>query len=707
MAISTPKSANRLPSQASFKDSIRFLMHDKFPSLLDESIEYYTVLPSTGIYKHFRPGFVDFKRALDQATEQDRTIAGVGSLFDYETFGRKIKRPTPQLLGTSCNGTSLCLKTECFGLVEGVIENNNILENFCWDLGISCIKDLYYSDRNFEDKIVHYFSAFFAQPMAVMQAYQRTKLLKEAVKVVCTAQNFTYTGPLIGGSNHLPLPFYINPTDATAMPDVDSIAGGIGGANLAAFMRYVLPSLFSGNFGTGPDDFTVYGLQDDLYTAIEQTASVQDSDMAYMLQMMLAGKNNVGGVKDKISNLVSDKFVRDEYFPTFKLDGNNVLEVVQADSLLNTTLQGYQLTTNPDHRLQKFRALLFVPSNWMFDLVMPPEDNYSDILGVGPVADFRNNTPGVFNLSSSLFSRNRKVPGKLVDIIPAGNSSVTMTGITPRIEGMVPETVRTRVAMTFSDTSANNATAGQLNNVGRAIKNQWEADGIAMHSEMYVKTSVKGAARPVLLVFETDAVRPATPIRVCSTNTITVNPTAGASIVSCCPGTARYAHLTYNTSVASTYAVNDLVAFRTGAKGDTFLAKVTAVAGSVVTIESVDSAGANTNVIIPCCSDSPDAYGNRGELVKLAGSTLTSSEIMQAEWDTGTSRLLLQVYQPLAAKTTAATGTITLETGDVINVVPAVNGVGVFWSVVAAGGETCNLATISCNSLMRAVLKWN
>ena len=204
----------RVPAQQTYQDAFKFLTWEQFPAVLEKSIRYFGVIPQTGIYQHFNPRVKSFKSALLESTGREFTLSGVGSLIDFDKYGHIIKRPTPQLAGTGCEGNSLCLEPTCFGFVEGVIESNNIIQNMCWSLALPCLKDHFYSDAQFDRKMRRYFSTFFHQAPAVSQAYQRTRLLQEAVKVVCTNRNFEYSGPVIGGPG-LSLPFYINPLDPT------------------------------------------------------------------------------------------------------------------------------------------------------------------------------------------------------------------------------------------------------------------------------------------------------------------------------------------------------------------------------------------------------------------------------------------------------------------------------------------------------------
>lgn len=690
----------RNPQQQSFDDTFRFLVWDQFPAILERSVRYFAVLPQIGIYKQVRDSVKPFMQALHDNVSREFTLSGVGSLIDYEKFGHQIKRPSPQLVGTGCNANSLCIEPTCFGFTEGVIESTNILQNICWSLSMPCLKDFYYSDRQFDRKMKQYFAMFFKQAPAVLQAYQRTRLIKEAIKIVCTDTNFRYTGPVIGGADGISLPFYIDPTDAISFPDTDNLPAGVGvgGANLMAFMHFLAPRLFAGAFDGGMEGFRVYGLKQDYMVAKEQTASVQDHFMDMEMIRLLSART--GSVDDKIDGLVGE-FVHDGLFPTFKLNTGNQFEPVTQEVLEPATIAGYVQTSNPEHALAQYRALLFVPNNWMFSLVEPPKDDFSD-LGLGQGLNFRTNTPGNFPiLSSSMFTRNQigqdgtVILGQAAG--PNGMMVQTAQGLRAR-ERALREAVRTEVLMTYSNTECNNASASQLPNVGPQLVPQGRADGFRLKSTMHIATDVRGTAKPVLLIFKTDTPRSARPIEVCTVEEIEVDQTGSPAIESCCPGGQIYAVLTFTGDASGDFSPGDTAVYRTGARGETYLVDVTAVSGSVVTIESRDD-----ETLLPCCSGSPDDYGTRGTLINDTTPTLSSSEIMKAEWDTVTSALFIETFEPLVASTAGDTATITLENGDVINVVTANNAVGVFVDVQAAGGETCDLSALACNCLVNAV----
>lgn len=699
----------RIPEQQSYEDTVRFLTWEQFPAILDKSIQYFAVLPQVGTYQHFNSGVKDFKTALLDNNSRQFTLSGVGSLINYDEYGHVLKRPSPQLAGTGCEGNSLCLEPTCFGFTEGVIESNNVLQNICWSLSLPCLKDIFYSDAQFERKLKRYFEMFFKQAPAVMQAYQRTRLLKEAIKVVATDQNIRFSGPVIGGQDGISLPFYIDPVDATAFPSLANLPAGvnIGGANLHAFMSHLAPRLFQDAFG-GVESVKVYGLKQDYNIAKEQTASVQDH---FIDQQILAALQAAGSLA-RTEDLLGE-FTHDGLFPTFKTEGaDDEIVPITQEVLEPSTIAGFVQTSNPEHSLAQYRGLLLVPSNWKFDLVEPPRDDFSS-LGLGKGLDFVNNTPGVHPvLSSSMFT------GKTV-----GEDGTVILGDTIGKNGMIvkqarglrnrdraiKEAIRTEVIQTYTDSSCNNATPGQLPSVNRPIVPQGRADGFKLKSTAYFGTDVRGQAKPVLIIFKTDTPRSARPIEVCNITDVDVDQAGEAKLVDCCPGGQAYAVLTFSSDVSAKYAVNDQVIFRSGRKMDTYLARVTAVAGPVVTIQAILSTGEDdTDAEIPCCEGSQnDDYGTLGELIINTGSAATSSEIAKISVDDGTSSWFLELWDPVAATLAGATATVTLENGDTILVQTVADAEGVFVQVEAQAGEAADITEIDCNCLVNAVIAFD
>lgn len=699
-----------LPTQRSYEDTIRFLVHNQFPAIMDKSVKYFRVLPQIGTYRHINSEVVSFKDALLDTTSREFTISGVGSLFDFDKYGHQLKRPTPQLYGTGCEGNSLCLEPTCFGFTEGVIESNNMLQNMCWSLAMMCLKDQLYSERDFPKKMKSYFNMFFQQGPAVLEAYQRTRLLQESIKVVATDRNFTVTGSVIGGSSGISLPFFIDPVDARRFPDLDALTAlgaGVGGANLQAFAQFLAGRLFAGNFSEGMRSVKIYGLGMDMQIAKEQTASVVDNFLTRdMIEALRASSI------DRIANMLGE-FIEDPLFPTFKANTDNVLEPIPYEVLEPSTIAGYVQTSNPEHNLAKYRGLLMVPENWRFNLVEPPQDDFSD-LGLGEALNFRMSSPGSFPLMSSSMFSNNEVGADGTVILgqrtgPNGMMVMDAQGLRPR-QARIAEAIRTEVLLTYSQLNCNTTTEGQLDNVGRLNEPQGRADGFRLKSTMYVGSDVRGTARPVLLLFQTDNPRSAQPIIVCSSITQTIeDATTGLAITDCCPGGQNYAVLTFNRTVLpGDFAVNDLAIYRTGARGNTFLVRVTAVAGSIVTVTSVTAANVLAPlVLLPCCTGSPDDYGTRAELTKTTGATLLTSEVMKATYDEPSDSLFLEVFEPLAAALINAEGTLTLENGDAIRfTLVAAKPVGVFLQIEANAAETelCDFSTIDCACLVNAVV---
>lgn len=695
-------SGYRSPQQMEYQQAVQFLTWDQFPKVMDKGIKYFSVIPQIGIYQHFNPSIKPFDESLLGQTERDFTLSGVGSLFDFDKFGRHIHRPSPQLAGSGCDGTSLCLDPICFGFTEGVIENSNTLQNMCWELSMPCLKDHYYSDRKFDLKMKRYFEMYFMQGPAVAQAYQRTRLLQESIKVVCTDKNFRFSGPVIGGTDGQSLPFYIDPLNPTAFPDMSTVNAGIGGANLMAFMQYVAPRLFGNSWDGGMEGIKAYGLKHDYMIAKEQTASVMDS---YMDQEILSALRSRGmdSSGDKIDSMMGE-FIHDGLFPTFKNVGGSIIPITQ-EILEASTIAGYVQTSNPEHALGRLRGILLVPNNIKFDLVEPPKDDFS-YLGLGQGLNFRSNTPGVFPIMSSSLFANNTMSGKQVVIGQAvgadGMVRQNVSGLQRR-DKAISEAIRTELMMTYAGMQSNNANSGQLPNVGSSLVPQGRADGFALKSTMYVGTDFRGTAKPVLLLFKTDSPRSAKPIEVCDVQEVTVNPTGGNVIVDACPSGKIYTVLSFRNAVGSAFLVNDSATYFSGNRGQAYLVTVTAVSGNTVTIESTDG-----TTILPVCAGGSDDYGVRAMLLRNTGATATSATIIKAKYDSGSSSIFLGLSRPVVAHILGYAATITLRTGEVINVKlkAATTAPGVFVQVEAASGETCDLGNLDCACLMQAVFSY-
>lgn len=678
----------------SYEDTVNYLLWDQFPKIFDKMVKYYAVLPKTGMYRHVNQGVEPFREALHESTDRNLTISGVGSLIDFDKYGRILKRPSPQLEGTGCQSNSLCIEPTCFGFTEGVHENNNILQSLCWSLAMPCLKDHYYSDRNFERKIRQYFAMFFKQPQGVLEAYQRTRLIKEAVKIVATDQNIEYTGT--GVASGLSLPFYFNAADPTALPDLTSLSSGVGGLNLTAFWNFIAPMIFSGGFEGDPENVRVYGLKGDYLVAKEQTASVQDTFAENQIIQALLRQNGNGAD-------MFGEFIHDGHFPAFKLD-NSIFDVIPQERLEPAAIYGSIQTQSPEHLLAKYRGLLIVPDNWRFNMVQPPEDDFSS-LGLGQSLNFRTNTPGVTPLlSTSLFSNNALGPNGVISFDKVvGKDNV----IKDRVSGLVrrdrplSEAIRTDVVMTWTRTSCNDAASDQLPLVGREIVPQGRADGFLLRSTMHLRTNVSGFARPVLLIFKNDTPRSAKAIEVCSTESIAVTATSDPKIVSCCGGSLPQVTIGFDSDVSGTFSATNKAVYRTGARGASYYVDVNAVSsdGKMVTIEHIDN-----TTILPCCSGSPDDYGTRGELLKITGATNVTSEIMKAAWDSANSELDIELFDVVKATTAGDTGTLVLDDGTSIDVQTTADATGTVLSLEKQVSETFDLSTLDCNCLVNAVL---
>lgn len=692
-----PASGYRLPQNQTYEDTFRFLTWEQFPAVMEKSIEYFAVLPQMGTYRHVNSGVRDFKEALLDQTGRQFTLSGVGSLIDYDRYGHQIKRPTPQLQGTGCSGNSLCLAPTCFGFTEGVIESNNVLQDICWSLSLPCLKDYFYSDAQFDRKMKQYFGMFFAQAPAVLQAYQRTRLIRESLKVVATRTNYTYSGSFV--AQGLSLPFYMDPVDARVFPNLVTVP--LGGFNIDAFVKFLAPRLFSDAWNEGMEGITIYGLSSDLQIAKEQTASVVD---AYLDTQMLTALYASGMNTSNKLDAMLGQFIHDPMFPTFAVDALGDVDLIPQEILEPSTIAGYLQTSNPAHTLSNIRGLLFVPDNWKFDLVEPPKDDFS-YLGLGQGLNFKMSSPNNFPImSSSLFAMNRIGPdgvvvlGQRVD--GKGRIVNDAQGLVPR-DKQIREAVRTQLLTTYSALECGGVDA--LHNVGPAAVPQGMADGFQLKSTMYVSTAVKGTARPVLVLFQIDNPRSAKPIAVCTTIDIVVADVAGDNtIVTCCPGNQIYTVLTFRNDVGDTFELADVVAYRTGPRGSTYLAEVTSVSGNTVVIQSEDGV-----TILPCCPGSADDYGVQAELINVTQATATSSEIMKVRCDELTGILYLELFDALVPHVDAFPATITLEDGSVINVVlESASLGGVTVQVTAAVGETCVLCDLDCACLMNAIFAY-
>lgn len=696
--------ANRLPRHAGWGDTVRFLTHNQFPVILEQNVKFSGVLPEVGVYnKQTRKEILPFRKALLEQDSRIFTLSGIGSLVDTERFGHQIRKPTPQLVGETCSSNSLCIEPVCFGMTEGVVENTDFIQNLCWHLSLPCLKDWEYSDMYFQKKLKRHFAMFFHQGPAVLEAFERVTLLRESIKIVATNRSHRYSGPEIGGANNIPLPFWFDQTDPLAFPDFSAIAGGVGGLNLLAFKNFLYPRLFQtglGGFG-GVQSVRVYGLRCDYNAAKEQTASVADN----LLQRQIVESLGRRGMADSgvdVGDLLGE-FIEDPLFPTFKpVSGGTV--PVTAERLEPSTIAGYVQTMNPEHPMQEYRGLLLVPDNCMFRLIAPPSDDYSS-LGLGPALDFASSTPGYYRImSSKLFSTNQIGEDGVVSIgyrtDANGNLVRSYNGIKPRDKAL-REAIRTDVLLTYSSLEC--ASSGQYPNVGPAAMPQGPADGFRLKSLMHIGTEWEGVARPVLLLFKVDQPRSAQPIEVCQVESVTVDQSASNGVADVCGGNSVYAMVTFQeATVTDDFDVGDAVVYRTGPKGATFLADVTARSadGKTITIES----SANPQEILPACQGQKDDYGVMAELLNATNATAVSSEIMKASYDAANSELDLELFDALAAQTDQDTGTITLDDGTVINVIVEGNAAaGVFVSVSVAGGETCDLADLDCACLAGAV----
>lgn len=694
-------SAYRVPNNsASFKDTMRSLLTYEFPAILDKSVEMFEVVPKTGIYRHFRPDIVPFDTALHEQLSRQHTISGVGSLFDFKQYGHEIRRPTPQAAGGNCGGTSLCLEPTCFGFSEGVRENNNHMRDMCWSMALTCLKDMWYSDANFPRTVKSYFSVFFKQPMAVIQAFQRTKLIADSIKILATNKNIRYTGSELGGTTGISLPFYINPVDSISFPNLNNLPAGVsmGGVNLQALATMLLPRLFAGGMSGGVRGYKVYGLEEDFTVAKLQTQSVQDNGLALETLMVLSSQ----GIKPPGVGKMDQNFVEDPLFPTFEPDADGNLLPVPAEILEPATLYGVEQTSNPAHRASIRRGLLLVPDNYWFALVEPPKDDFSD-LGLGQALDFRTQTPGVTPImSSQSFLNNTMGSSRKVllgqTINDAGLPETSMMGLEPR-QRQIAEAVRTDLMLLYTEPNVD-APAGQYPTVGRKFVRQKRADGFELKSVMYVKDEIEGDAKPVLVLFMTDIPRGARAIEVCTGNLveIDVSVTEPDMVVGCSPGGQTFAVITMSSSQVSKYSVGNKAIYREGINGATHFVSVTAVAGNTVTISD------DNNKVISCCDGPADTYGAFGTLEKVTGVTNKTSEIFKAFYDEGTSRLIIETLHPVAASSTGADGTITLEDGTTIEVTTAANATGVVLQLVADTGELCDISTLTCGCLARATI---
>lgn len=694
----------RLPTQQDFQNTIQTLTYRYFPQVLETGVRHFATLPVVGKYRTMASEIMPFDTALNRITTQEYTISGVGSLIDYDQYGYQIRRPTPYLSGTACDGHTLCVEPTCFGFTEGVVESNNLIHNLCWELSMPCLKDKFYGNRDFTQQIKQWIGMFFAQPAAVVEAYQRTRLLRESIKIVATNKTINYVGGGVTVTDGMSLPFYINPASPQAMPNLDDLGDGlaIGGANLDAFVTHVAPMIFADSFAGGMESVTCYGQKVDYIVAKDQSMRAMDS--AFMADLararMIAGYN----AEDPLQALLGgDNFVDDRLFPTFEKDADGNVLPIEAETLQAATLMGYIQTFNPRHSRAKIRGLLFVPSNWKFTLVEPPMDDFSS-LGLGAGANFGANTPGVWPVtSSSAFARNTIGPDGIVRLgqgVTGTEVSTFLVGATPR-KVPIREAVRTILTQTYSSQTCG-AIDGQLPIIGPRTVNQQVADGFALKSTIWIGSMVRGTARPVLLLFKIDNPRSTKAIEVCDAVEIDV---AGGEqplmLKSCCPGTEDFLLLKFTSPIGDAYAVDDHVLYRSGPRGNSYLATVTAVDAEGTTVHITS----DTETILPCCAD-VDGWGALGTLINLEGVTNLTSEIFKAEYDSEAGDLLIETYDPIAPGDDAVAVTISLTNGIVIDAeLAAAADAGVFFSIDAAtvDGEAFDLGTLDCECLQGAI----
>jgi len=690
---------SRLPAQKIVEDEIRFLTHDVIPKTLDTQIRLNHVMPNTGIYKHFVPRSISFYDALRGTEMREYTLSGAGSIFDYDTYGRMIHKPRPQYATSGCNTNSLCVEPTCFGMVEGVRESNNVIYSICWELALSCLKDLYYSDRFFEEKMQNYLSLFLQQPAAVFEAFQRTFLLRNAIKVVCVNGLVDFTGSILGGVDGIKLPFHINLNDPYALPDLNQVPYSLGGVHFDALYNQLVPAFMQGDSFTsgGAESFKTYAYLNDFDRAVNQTMAALGKNIDVMSMLKAYGVS--AGNTD-----YTNKFglVEDNLFPTF-YSSSGLVNLTPYDTLSDATLYGYVLKRDPQHGMNKIRGMLIVPDSYKFVPVQPPKDDFSD-LGLGNGLAFGTTTPGVTPLlSTSMFVRN-KMSGnsvKLGGTVKDGMIVPSAKGLTRR-DTPLTEIVRTYLTKTYSSLTCGTDGNG-MNRVGSNLVPQSIADGFMLKSMVNIGTQIKGDARPILVLWATDDAISIQPIVACNTVPLTLTEQEGYVGVSCCPGGKIYAILTFSSdAVAADFSVNDEAIYRTGDNATAYEVTVTAVDGNVVTVESTDGV-----TPLPCCKGgSKDDYGNRFSLMNVTTATATSSNIVEYSYDVGTSVLSLELSEPLVANVAATPGTITLRDGQVINVVLSADSAGILVQVEAAGGETCDLSALDCPILRDAIFSY-
>lgn len=689
------------PSNITYNNKIKFLTHDIMAKALDKQTVYSHALPTSGVYRHFGTEIKEFQRELNRLNAKHYTLSGAGSIIDLNKYGLRRTQPGPQYEGTSCRRNSLCLEPTCFGMVEGVRENNNIMETICWELALNCLKDYLMSDRNFEEKLLNYLELFFKQPEAVIQAYQRTTLLSDAIKVVATKDSLMYTGSMIPGSNPIPLPFYIDSNDPYNLPDlndINALGTEIGAANLHAFFNTLGSRFFGGDgFSGGFENVIAYALNMDHEMAKLQTMSTGGMFTPEQMSMMSAMGGNYS-LDTFFSKMYT--FKHEPQMLTYDTTGG-LLSPVTQDILQNSTIYGKVMAPNPMHLAHDTRAILFVPDNIKFNLVAPMPDDFSS-LGLGNALDFHSNTPGVFPLSSSLFASNRTVSDKSIELginKVAGKYVSTVQGIVKRSRPL-QEAIRTYVRQTYSSLECSGSET-EYPRVGAPVVPQGPADGFAAKSQVNISTNYTGYQKPVLYIFKIDHYLSRSPIVVCDPIEVDVSTTEGYSVVSCCPGDAIYATIRFSSnSVSTDFTVTDKAVYRPGLQAETFLVDITGVDNDVITIESTDG-----TTLLPCCTGT-DGYGAMGVLQNITTATATSSPILRAQYDSVVPSLFLNLKNPIIPNTTGTAGTITLEDGTVINVLLVADASGVFAQVEAAVGEDCVLSTLDCECLVNAVFSY-
>ena len=700
-------------SNHKFDDQMQFLTWNTLPAVMSNEVRYQHVLPQRGIYSNLvEESRTDFFKAVRTQVDRRYSLSGIGSLMDTDTYSLRVRRATPQLKGTACGDSStLCVQPKCWGFTEGVVENNNFMETWCWSLSMPCLLDWASSDGTFVDKMNAKFAMFHQQGPTSVESWVRTKLLRDAVKVVATNNHFTYSSSAF--STPCAIPFYIDEVDEQCLPCIEKIPGGIGGVNLKAFMKFVAHRFLQGNtFEANAEGVKCYGLKEDYHAAYEQTERVSNGSTDSALLRLIAEMKAGGGMGQGMMDKMYGKFHHDGLMPTFFLDEDNCVDLTPYEHEEEATIAGFVQSYNPAHGGNKIRGLLFVPPTYRYGLVTPPRQDWSSMTQLGAGVNFGQNTPGVFLLSSSMFT-DRKATGTVYigqKVNAKGEVYSNVSGLSKRGK-TYQEAIRTHLRQTYTNASqCLQPKDGQLQKTGQPVTNSSFATGLALHSQIWMDTRIQGTARPILLLFRTDDPQAASAVVNCDAVDASVTRVPTGQVIGACPGGLPFSHIELDRPYAEMFPslpVGARFVYRAGRDGDSYLVASTLIRDNLVSVKAILPDGSDDlNTCLPACEGSSnDDYGILGDLIQVTGATATKSKVFKYGFDEVSGCLQVETHLALAPSAAAAAVKITLADGTVVNAVTAAAGLGVFLELKAATGEPCDFAKLDCECLRDAVVE--